>query len=147
MLNMIQKQASPTDGVKHAIQHVTPEIARDWLDSNYDKQRNLRKRAVNRYTEDMKNGAWMFDGAPIRFDESANLIDGQHRLNALINSGLTLPFLIVTGLSEETFMVMDTGPRRDSRDILTIEGSGQVKNELSRLLPFGYCYRLWQAYL
>jgi hypothetical protein len=70
----------------------------------------------------MTEGRWLFDGAPIRFDNQDTLLDGQHRLSAVIASGKTFDFLTIRGLDPETFKVMDTGKMRGGSDTFSIEG-------------------------
>ena len=70
----------------------------------------------------MISGKWLFDGQPIRFDSDGFLLDGQHRLNAIVKSGTSQKFLIIKGLQNETFKVMDTGKNRNGSDALSILG-------------------------
>ena len=43
----------------------------------------------------MRNGLWELNGAAIVIDEFGNLIDGQHRLSAVVESGTTQQFVVV----------------------------------------------------
>lgn len=101
---------------------VTPETARAWLNLNR-KNRNLRKRDLDRYRRDMQAGQWRLAGDPIRFATDGTLIDGQHRLTALIQAGVTLPLLVVRGINPVAQTVMDTGRKRTASDALTINGA------------------------
>lgn len=100
---------------------VTPETARNWLALNR-KNRNLRKADLDRYKRDMLAGNWHLAGDPIRFGTDGSLLDGQHRLTALAETGVTLPLLVVRGVKVEAQAVMDTGRRRTASDALAIEG-------------------------
>lgn len=74
---------------------VTPAMARDWLNnSNYKNNRPVRNSIVNTYADDIKNGQFVA-GSPINFGvykEQYHLLDGQHRLYAIIkaNTGLIM---------------------------------------------------------
>lgn len=39
-------------------QLITPKMARKWLDENNVRNRNLSKKRVNTYAQDMLEGAW-----------------------------------------------------------------------------------------
>lgn len=99
---------------------VTPETARNWLSHNH-KNRNIRKADLDRYKRDMIAGNWHIAGDPIRFGTDGSLLDGQHRLTAIVETGVTLPLLVIRGIKEEAQAVMDTGRRRTAADALAID--------------------------
>ena len=99
---------------------VTPEVAQHWLTFNH-ANRHIVLGKLHQFQTDMERGAWLNDGAPIRFAPN-KLLDGQHRLTALIQVGLTLPMVVIYGLEDETQVNMDTGRGRSPVDVLTIEG-------------------------
>lgn len=70
-------------------------------------------------------GFWHFDGAPIRFSDDGTLLDGQHRLHAIIQSNTTLDMLVVRGLKNETQATMDIGSVRQACNFFQMNG---VKN-------------------
>ena len=100
--------------------HVTPEIAQHWLTFN-TSNRGLVNKKIEQYQRDMEAGEWRDDGATIRFAHG-KLLDGQHRLHALIVAGAKIRFVVVHGLPTEAQATMDTGRNRSSADILSIEG-------------------------
>jgi len=107
--------------MKTEVRMVSPDGARQMLKRN-GNNRAVSKKHINFLSNEMKKGNWLFDGAPIRFSEGGVLLDGQHRLNAVIDSDTTQQFLIVTGIEHEAFKVMDTGKNRNAGDIMSIEG-------------------------
>lgn len=98
---------------------VTPALAEGWLGKNI-QNRPLRRAKIAGFSRDMRSGAWLLTGEPIKFDTNGRLIDGQHRLLALIDSGATVQMLVVTGLDEEVKAVLDTGSARTPGDMLGI---------------------------
>lgn len=104
---------------------VTPETARNWLAMN-TKNRRLRKADLDRYKRDMLAGNWHIAGDPIRFSTTGQLLDGQHRLTAIVETGVTLPLLVVRGVQPEAQKVMDTGRRRTAADALDIDRKGHA---------------------
>lgn len=110
--------------VKAEVMNVTPEMAREWLALN-KTNRSTRHVRIAAYANDMADGRWPFTGDPIRFAGSngnKQLVDGQHRLLALIEAGVTLPFLVVTNLDASSMSVIDTGASRTPGDTLQLQG-------------------------
>lgn len=117
---MVARTAQPTldVGVKEVM--VDPDLAARWLERN-KLNRKLLDGVVGKYAKAMEEGRWHYDAAPIRFDTAGNLLDGQHRLWAIIESGTTQKFLVVEGLDPKSFVVMDTGKMRNLADLISIE--------------------------
>jgi len=109
----------------HALIEVDPELAGRILDYNA-RNRNLSWATVNAYIRDMQSGDWLTTGDPIRFDVKGNLIDGQHRLRAIKESGITLPLLVVYGLEEKARYALDIGRKRNPGDMLGLLGHTRV---------------------
>jgi hypothetical protein len=70
---------------------VDPATAESWLAKN-PNNRNLRVPVVQSYARDMVSGNWMLNGETIKFDQSGKLIDGQHRLSAVVTADVTVPW-------------------------------------------------------
>lgn len=106
---------------------ITPELARQWVDGRR-KNRTISQVSVDRYAHDMNNGRWMVSGEAIKFDMSGKLIDGQHRLLAVLASGVAITSWVIWGLPEEAMDVMDSGRKRSPGDMLSIRGVASPKN-------------------
>lgn len=113
-----------------SVELITPKIAAEYLDHiDPAKQRRYRARKSRDYADEMVAGEWdERTGDPIRFDTQGNLIDGQHRLNAVIMSGKSYHFLVLRNLPPEIFSKLDIGLKRTGGDVLHIEGA---KNALA----------------
>lgn len=107
--------------MKSEIREITPSIAKEMLKRNANN-RPLKEGHVKLLSKSMKNGEWLFDGQPIRFSEGGTLLDGQHRLSAIVDSKIPQNLLIITGIEKEAFKVMDTGKNRSGSDCVAIEG-------------------------
>lgn len=130
----MQAILAPLDVVeqpKMKVVDVTPEMARQWLERNLGN-RPITGAVVNRYARDMVSGRWKMAGDPIRFSKTGKLIDGQHRLTAILKTGVTVPCLVLTGLDDAIFNVIDTGRTRTKSDVVFIEHGLPV--ETSKLL-------------
>lgn len=96
---------------------ITPAKATKYLGQNINN-RTLRSRRVRVYAEQMTRDQWQMIGDPIRFDTTGRLIDGQHRLHAVILSGKTVPFVVIRNLEPESFVAIDSGLNRQPSDVL-----------------------------
>ena len=101
------------------VERITPEGAKLLLQQNYNN-RPLKAPHVNWLADQMKKGDWRMDGSPIRVAKSGRLLDGQHRLQAIINSNTSQDMLMVYGLDESVFATIDTGKNRTASDTLFI---------------------------
>jgi len=111
---------------KFAWELVTPAIAAAWLKKN-TKNRNMRTTTVNAFAADMKRGAWSPTHQGIAFSTTGELIDGQHRLAAIVHSGCSIAFLIcrdvpkrVTGVKADVMDAIDRGNARSIADVLKL---------------------------
>ncbi|AGK88179.1 hypothetical protein M184_gp36 [Mycobacterium phage WIVsmall] len=103
------------------IESITPKKAEAYLAKN-TSNRNVRQGRVNSYAADMTNGDWQFNGDAIRFAKDGTLLDGQHRLLAIIQSGVTVKMLVIRNLDNTTQHTMDTGAHRSFSDVLKLRG-------------------------
>ncbi len=117
--------------LKHEVRNVSPSLATEWLKTS-GINRKVNQANVARLRTDMEHGAWRETGDPIRFDKRGRLRDGQHRLTALVEAGVSLPFHIVHGLEEDAVTAVDTGRARNFADVLTMKGKGEVPASLAR---------------
>lgn len=106
------------------LRDVTPAIAAEMLKRN-GNNRPINEGQVTQLARQMEKGEWLFDGQPLRFGKDGRLLDGQHRLTAVIQSDTTQTFSIMHGIDAAAFKVMDTGKLRSTGDIFQIEG---IKN-------------------
>lgn len=107
--------------MRSKVQSITPKKAGELLRAN-TTNRPLSKSVVKTFAEAMKRGEWMVTHQGIAFDASGVLIDGQHRLAAIVEAGLPVELTVFTDVEEGTFDVLDTGKRRNAADVLAIEG-------------------------
>lgn len=98
---------------------VTPEIAARWLLDN-THNRNLRRAVILAYAADMAAGDWRWNGESIKFTADGTLLDGQHRLAAIVEANATLPMLVVRGLPAQTQETLDGGAKRKFYDVLRL---------------------------
>lgn len=119
----------------------TPDTASEILDRNNVGNRPLSRRIVNKFARDMLEGNWAANGETIKFSHSGRLLDGQHRLAAVVKSGVSVAMFTVTGIDESTFDTIDTGKPRSNADIFSLSGVSNASDmsATARLL-YGYKY-------
>jgi len=101
---------------------VTPDMAAGMLKHN-NMNRNISQLNVKRYAQAMQSGEWEQNGQTITVAVDGTILDGQHRLWAVIESGVTITFLIVYNVRKEAIATIDSGIVRTFRHLLQIKGS------------------------
>ena len=84
--------------------------------------RPLSEKHAKKLAREMELGRWQPNGDAIRFTKSGELIDGQHRLAAVILSGITITSLVVEDLENEVFSTIDANKPRSGADTLAHGG-------------------------
>ena len=103
------------------LESITPELATEWLTKN-TSNRGLRDQAVLQYARDMLMDRWLLTGETIKFDTEGKLLDGQHRLEAIVKCNRTVPMFVARGLEPDAQKVMDTNLKRTTGDMLKLQG-------------------------
>ena len=105
------------------VREITPQEASEILATKNVKNRKTNKNHVNALALNMTNGTWRYNADPIRFDANDVLIDGQHRLFAVVMAQKPILFKIVRGLDPEAFKVIDMEAKsRNLADLFKIDG-------------------------
>ena len=126
--------------VKPSIERISPARAKALLARN-QHNRVVRPAHVRQLTEAMTSGRWVFNGESIKIDEDGGLLDGQHRLIAICDSGVTGQVVVVEGLPRPVQDTVDTGRRRKLSDVLAIAGYPDA----SALATASRMCRSWRA--
>lgn len=100
---------------------VTPEMAAKLLLRNHGN-RAVSVARVKQYAYSMKAGQWKLNGEPIIVGKSGRLLNGQHRLLAVIESGVSVLMCFTYDVEESTFDTMDNGAIRTAADVLGMVG-------------------------
>jgi hypothetical protein len=102
---------------------ITPAMASQWLKSN-THNRPARKAHVARLANEMVKGNWQLNGETIKFDTWGRLVDGQHRLMAIIEASQPITMHVCTGLAADSdvFATIDVGLNRSAGSVLAMHG-------------------------
>lgn len=123
------------------IEKVGPPQAEKFLDT-MKLNRKLSSQRVTQLADQMKEGLWVFDGSPIRFNEAGELVDGQHRMWAIIEAEHETEFLVVRGVEKKAMATMDTGKSRSFSDVLGLNNPGLT--DVATLASFVQLLYRWQ---
>lgn len=88
------------------VETIGPERAEEYLAVNRGN-RNIVQAHVAALARDIRSGQWMFNAQPICFSRSGRLLNGQHRLSAVLESGQPIEVLVMRGLPEAAFPTYD----------------------------------------
>lgn len=104
---------------------ISPEMATLWLARNVNN-RKVRFNRINTMARDMAMDHWRYTGEAIKFDVAGRLLDGQHRLMAIVKANVTVKMLVIVGLDEDAQSYMDAGARRTAADALNFRNEAQA---------------------
>jgi hypothetical protein len=114
MLNLIPKDARLCNNTY--IVNVSPELARTWLkNNNFNRPKNAE--VVAKYVRQIREGHWRLTHQGVALTKKGFLLDGQHRLFALIECGVTLPMRVCFNEPIENYEVIDCGRNRSNLDV------------------------------
>lgn len=108
-------------GTTMSVEQIGPAEAQALL-ANTASNRRLRQGRIDQYARDMKAGRW--SSSVLRFDPEGNLVDGQHRLWAIITSETAQPFYVERGVT--AISTIDSGMARTAGDVLAINGEASA---------------------
>lgn len=124
------------EGVRTSWHTITPDYAMKVLDEYEafcDKHpeermnRPVHQSQVARYATDMAAGRWGRNHQGIAFDVNGILLDGQHRLWAVVESKVTVQMQVTHGLDREAQLTIDAGLKRSTADVASIAGFEGVR--------------------
>ena len=95
-----------------SIEIITPEVACRYLNLNISTNRKLKYSNIKFLVDELKGGRWRLTHQGIAFNKDGFLIDGQNRLSAIVDSGISAQMMVSRGVENEAFKVMDNGVKR-----------------------------------
>jgi hypothetical protein len=108
--------------VKTTYMNITPDVASQWLEGNV-RNRRIDQRHVDILAQDMAAGKWRLTHQGIAFNDQGMLVDGQHRLWAILQCGCTISMAVSFGLSTESIDAIDGVKARTAVDRMTLSGA------------------------
>lgn len=101
---------------------LTPEKATELLEHN-QLNRPLSDQHVKRIAAQIISGKWRFNGDTIKIASTGDVLDGQHRLWAVIEAKKAVDTVLVRGIDREAFSTIDTLRKpRSGSDVIALSG-------------------------
>lgn len=114
----LDTQASPVTG---SVWDISPELAKQLI-ANNSINRPISRKHMKSIAKDMAAGRWRLNGEAIVISKSKKILDGQHRLLAVIESGVTIQVFVVTGVPDDAMPTFGGAKRRSAGDVLAMHG-------------------------
>lgn len=115
---------------------ITPDLAAKMLESN-THNRTVNDLHVSRLGEDMKNGKWIVTHQGLAWDATGTLIDGQHRLWAVLGSKTSVVMMCAYNVDPDALKVIDTGKTRtvgQTLDLVSGRKNGRLVTSRSAVI-------------
>lgn len=93
------------------------------LAANVENQRAVSRRNLTKISECIRDGKFVLNGESIIISETGRLMNGQHRILAVINTGIGIWSVVVEGIPDAYFATIDSGKSRSFGDVLHIAGA------------------------
>lgn len=97
------------------IERITPSKAQHYLETN-TINRSVRPKRVKHYADQMTRGLWKISPQGIVIGKTGRLLDGQHRLQAIVDANTAINMAVFTEVDDELFDVLDSGMPRSLAD-------------------------------
>ncbi len=115
---------------------VSPEDAMALLESN-GSNRPLNDQHVRRIARQIVDGKWRFNGDTIKISSTNDILDGQHRLWAIIEAKTPVETIVVRGIEPDAFATIDTLRKpRSGSDVLALLGATSHRSTISVALQW-----------
>lgn len=92
---------------------VTPKMARELLERN-TLNRQVSRRWVATLAEYIRKGRWQATGEPIIVSKSGRLLDGQHRLLAIMEADKQASMMLIRDIDDSAIQWIDNGMPRNA---------------------------------
>lgn len=109
--------------MKIVVKTITPADAQCFLATSRGN-RTISRQTVEAMARDMERGAWALNGESIVFDNDGHLVEGHHRLNAVIKANVPVTMSLIYN-APDTWIYDNTRPR-SPRDQLVLNGEDKV---------------------
>lgn len=111
-----------TTGIVARLVTVTPKLAESLIETKNKHNRSVDHARVDQYAADIRRGEWMVNGEAIKISADGQVLDGQHRLLAVLEAGMSIDTLLISGLPPASQETMDQGKARTFSDVLKLRG-------------------------
>jgi len=122
------------------ITDITPDLAMELLKHLHPQQRRLRKDHIENLARAMTGGTFRWNGEPYQLDRDLQVVNGQHRLGAIVRSGITHKNAIVVVLNDDRAIAsIDQGRPRTLADVLQTTGHKLAPSTITSAILIEHC--------
>lgn len=128
--------------IEIGIETITPEVAEEYLQKNvHNRQIKLSK--VKVIARDIVMGEYKLTHQGISFDEDGNLLDGQHRLKAIVLAGKPIDIFVARGVPRDAITGIDSVTPRtleNHEDVMKTKDDFKYTNKhgtIAKIIEFG----------
>jgi hypothetical protein len=115
---------------------LTPQRATELLERNM-LNRPISDQHMQRIARQIIAGRWRYNGDTIKIAVNGDVLDGQHRLWAIIEANIAVETVIVYGIEREAFATIDTVRRlRSGGDTIALTGQRTYRNQIAAALSW-----------
>ncbi len=97
--------------ISFAVEEIGPDLALQYLSHNSGNRR-ISGPHIAALSRDLAQNRWMFNAQPICFAANGRLLNGQHRLHAVILAGHAIEAVVVRGLEAAAYATYDNHAKR-----------------------------------
>lgn len=108
-------------GIEVRNELVSPAQAKAWLEGRLPNRR-VSPSTVAKLARDMIGGRFVPNGETIKLNEAGRLLDGQHRLEGVVQAGIPVLMTIARNVPDEAMPTIDAGRARTFGDVVAIRG-------------------------
>jgi len=150
VLTTAQKRSLDFGGMNALRMTITPQIAKEWLKNYNDRNRKVNKNHVNTLIKNLQGGLWQEDRIdPCIFNVYGILDEGQHRLHAIMLSGISISCVVQFGLSLDACSVGDLDKKQKKpheRAYQEGHSSSNAGDQLGRIILSGIRLNSFEKY-
>jgi len=125
-------------------EYIDSNQAKALLNNQVGVQRNISHAKASSFVQAMHKGEWIQSLAAIHISDTGKLLDGQHRLRAIVDAGRGMFCLVISGHPESTASYFDQGRPRSLENV--IKGLG-LPNAKEMAATVKMLYQLYDSTL
>jgi hypothetical protein len=107
---------------------VTPAMAKLLLEHNQNN-RSVKRAQLRALRRDIETNRWSFNSETVKVDDQGKLIDGQHRMHAIVEADRPADILIAWGLQNQSRMTVDMNTPRTVGDFIDMRNGASSSSD------------------
>ena len=122
-IKKLRKTPIDYSNIAFEVEVIDKEKAMKYLETNFSNNRKIRPRAVSQIVDDIKSGDFYLSWDCLAFNEMGQLVNGQHRLTAVIEADVPCRFYVLRNIDHSTIRHFDIGNKRNQADRISVHGT------------------------